>query len=104
MTVLNCQAAPQMYVIKTVCPLLLDVSNHLGIGISLLYKVISRTLAELIFYVLYMSCVMRKPAICMRENKDTDQLGSNCAADQRLCFRYMDCKIPLLPKSESSSL
>ena len=38
------------------------------------------------------------------ENKDTDQLRSNCAADQRLCFRYSDSTIPLLPKSEISSL
>ena len=47
---------------------------------------------------------MRKPAFCICENKDADQLRSNCAADQRLCFRYTDSKIPLLPKSEISSL
>ena len=40
----------------------------------------------------------------MCENKAADQLRSNCAADQRLCFRYMDSTIPLLPKSEISSL
>ena len=34
-----------------------------------------------------MSLFVRKPAICICENKDADQLGSNCAADQRLCFR-----------------
>ena len=38
------------------------------------------------------------------ENKDADQLRSNCAADQRLCFRHTDSTIPLLPKSEISSL
>ena len=32
------------------------------------------------------------------------QRRSNCAADQRLCFRYTDSTIPLLPKSEISSL
>ena len=32
-----------------------------------------------------------------------DQLRGNCEADQRLCFRYMDSTIPLLPKSEISS-
>ena len=37
------------------------------------------------------------------ENKDTDQLRSNCKADQRLCFRYTDNTIPLLPKSAISS-
>ena len=31
-------------------------------------------------------------------------INCNCAADQRLCFRYTDSTIPLLPKSEISSL
>ena len=52
----------------------------------------------------YLSRVMRKPAICKCENKDADQLRSNCAADQRLCFRYTDSTIPLLPTPENSSL
>ena len=43
---------------------------------------------------------MRKPAFCMCENKDTDQLRGNCEADQRLCFLYTDSTIPLLSKSE----
>ena len=47
---------------------------------------------------------MRKPAFCICENKDADQLRGNREADQRLCFRYMDSTIPLLPKSEISSL
>ena len=37
-----------------------------------------------------MSRVMRKPDVCLCENKGTDQLRSNCEADQHLCFRYMD--------------
>ena len=37
---------------------------------------------------------MRNPAFCMCENKGADQLRSNCAADQRLYFRYMDSTIP----------
>ena len=45
-----------------------------------------------------------KTEYCICENKDADQLRSNCAADQRLCFQYMDSTIPLLPKSEISSL
>ena len=52
----------------------------------------------------HLSLVMRKPAFCICENEDADQLRSNCAADQRLCFRYTDSTIPLLPKSEISSL
>ena len=31
---------------------------------------------------------MRKPAFCICENKDADQLRSNCAADQRLFSPY----------------
>ena len=39
---------------------------------------------------------MRKPAFCICENKD--------AADQRLCFRYIDSTIPLLSIYTISSL
>ena len=47
---------------------------------------------------------MRKPAFCICENKDADQLRGNREADQRLCFRNTDSTIPLLSKSEISSL
>ena len=47
---------------------------------------------------------MRKPTICICENKDADQLRGNREADQRLCFRYLDSTIPLLPKYKISSL
>ena len=40
---------------------------------------------------------MRKPTFCICENKDADQLRGNREADQRLCFPYTDCTIPLLP-------
>ena len=43
---------------------------------------------------------MRKPAFCICENKDADQLRGNREANQRLCFRYTDSTIPLLSKSE----
>ena len=52
----------------------------------------------------HMSCVMRKPAFCICENKDADQLRGNREADQRLCFHYTDSTIPLLSKYEISSL
>ena len=42
---------------------------------------------------------MRKPAFCICENKDAGQLRGNREADQRLCFRYLDSTIPLLPSS-----
>ena len=38
------------------------------------------------------------------ENKEADQLRGNREADHRLCFRYIDSTIPLLRKSEISSL
>ena len=47
---------------------------------------------------------MGKPTICICENKDADQLCSNCTADQRLCFRDTDSTIPLLLKYKISSL
>ena len=50
-----------------------------------------------------LSLVMRKPAFCICENKDADQLRGNREADQRLCFRYLDSTIPRLSKSEISS-
>ena len=51
-----------------------------------------------------MSLVMRKPDFCICENKDADQLRGNREADLRLCFRYTDSTMPLLPKSKISSL
>ena len=47
---------------------------------------------------------MRKQTICICENKDADQLRGSREADQRLCFRYLNSTIPLLPKSKLSSL
>ena len=53
---------------------------------------------------------MKKPAFCIGESKGTDQLRGNCgdqrirAADLHLCFRNIDCSIPLIPKSEGSKL
>ena len=52
--------------------------------------------------IVKMSRVMRKPVL--RENKDADQLRSNCKTDQRLCFRYTDNTIPLLSKFKIFSL
>ena len=60
--------------------------------------------SEISFSIQYchMSLVLRKPAFCICENKDADQLRGNREADQRLCFRYSDSTITLLPKSEIS--
>ena len=52
----------------------------------------------------HMSHVMRNPTFYICENKDADQLRGDREADQRLCFRYIDSTIPLLSKTEISSL
>ena len=52
---------------------------------------------------LYEPC-HEKSAFCICENKGADQPVGNREAVQRLCFRYTDSTIPLLPKSEISSL
>ena len=54
------------------------------------------------FEMYYVSRMMRKQNFCLCENKGADQLRSNCEADQRLCFHYMDSTISLLLKSEIS--
>ena len=41
-----------------------------------------------------MISVMRKPVFCMCENKAADQLLGNRAADQCLCFCYIDSTTP----------
>ena len=50
---------------------------------------------EKVFQRFDLSRDVRKPDFCICENKD---------ADQRLCFRHLDSTIPLLSKSEISSL
>ena len=50
-----------------------------------------------------MSRIMRKPDFCLYENKGTDQLCSNCEADQCLFFHYTYSSTPLLPISKISS-
>ena len=47
-----------------------------------------------------LSRIVRKPDFCLGENKGADQLRGNREADQRLCFRYMDSTVALLPSSE----
>ena len=46
---------------------------------------------------------MRNPDFWIWVNKGPDQLRGNRATDQRLCFRYIDSTISLLPKPEISS-
>ena len=67
------------------------------------YLLLSETHHEKTFF-LHMSRVVRKLDFCICKNKGADQLRGNREADQRLCFCYSDSVIPLLPKSEISSL
>ena len=47
---------------------------------------------------------MRKPAFCLCENKDADQLCSNRTADQQLCFCSIVRSLYYLnPKFQASS-
>ena len=75
-----------------------------GGGSALLQKRLQKGVGVCNFsYIyMYMSCVMRKPAFSIGENKEADQLCGY--ADQRLCFHYLDCTIPLHPTSQISSL
>ena len=69
--------------------------------VSFLFRIFWHFVMQL--YVNYLSRVMRKPDFCICENKDANQLRGNREADQRLCFRYTDSTIPLLPKYKMSS-
>ena len=80
-------------------------NNHFGASSGILIV----TAASLYFinrgFCQYdMSLIVRKPDFRICENKDADQLRGNREADQRLCFRYIDSTIPLLPIYEISSL
>ena len=71
------------------------------------YKILDFALGEMLVCLKELSNLslcMRKPTICIGENKAADQLRGNREADQRLCFRYTDSTIPLLLKSKISSL
>ena len=73
------------------------------ISICVIYKM-TLTVFQVALLQCKMSLVVRKPAFCICENKDADQLPGNREADQRICFRYTDSTIPLLPKTEISGL
>ena len=46
---------------------------------------------------------MRKLLFAYAKTKGEDQLRGNHAADQHLCFRYIDSTIPVLPKFQASN-
>ena len=53
------------------------------------------------WYKHHMNHIMKKPAFSICKNKGADLLGGY---DQHLCFRYIDCTIPLLPKFQASMI
>ena len=67
--------------------------QHISCRVNL-YRFLDPILQKTNAYKLHtsyiMSRVVRKPAFCICENKDADQLRGNREADQRLCFRYID--------------
>ena len=69
-----------------------------------MHKLIILKVLSVIVQTVIIVCQMRKPAFCLCENKDADQLRGYRQADQRLCFRNIDSTIPLLSKSKISSL
>ena len=73
----------------------LDYRFHYSLDFSL-FSVVSN----------HLSRIIKNPAFCICKNKGADQLRRNLAADQHLCFRYIDTAICLhvLPLSEISSL
>ena len=74
------------------------------IYIIMQHSYINKILLYLSFVVYQINRVVRKPAFCICENKDADQLRDNREADQRLCFRYIDSITRLLSIYELSGL
>ena len=76
-----------------------------GIGMRILLGIILG--APICSVALPFVTLLRHEKTCflhMQKNKDTHQLSGNCGTDHCLCFRYIDSAIPLLSKSEISSL
>ena len=73
--------------------------NHIRvlweIRLELKYKIV-KFFHRALLQNTYLSRLMRKPTICICETKGTEQLCSNCEADQCLCFRYMDSTVLFL--------
>ena len=83
----------------------LVLANKLPISMLLIGSLLASASESDIYSIeLKMGRVMKKPAFCICKNKETDQLRGSREADQRLCFRYSDCTISLISKSEISSL
>ena len=82
------------------------ITAHIYVDLNKHKKYFDAVLPKYVQLVLHvsMSLVVRKTCFLHAKNKETGQLCGNREADQRLCFRYTDSKIPLLPKSKISRL
>ena len=89
--------------ILTSLQLLSITSKHKILYISNILNC-QQVLPSFSFFLYHMSLVVRQPDFCLCENKGADQLRSNCKADQRLCFCYLDSSIPLLLIAVISSI
>ena len=89
--------------VYTYCIMHKKLAKIIDLLIIAKYASLTRLLSSSI-YIVYMSRVMRKQMFCICENKEANQLRRNREADQHLCFHYIDSTIPLLSKSEISSL
>ena len=92
-SVLSLQIQRQSFMLTSICKYLLP---KVGVSVQHFDLAYSKGLTNGTVS-LDMSRYMRKPDFCKCENKDADQLCGNRTTDQRLCFRYMDSTIPLLP-------
>ena len=92
---LCCLLHMKLYTIVFISKIQVLISIHVHTGLSLIF--ITHDGSQ-------MSPVMRKPSVCICENKGTDQLFGNRAADQCPCFCYIASTIPLFPISKPSSV
>ena len=100
-----------MFIIVVMAPITFKPTTVNNLGYTALNRKASWKQTVIVIFLqfnahvyVHLQHVMRKPAVCICDNKDADQLPSNCVADQRVYFRYMDSTIPILSKSEISSL
>ena len=107
------QQATQLYIDNLTGKIVTDANGRLSYVANREDRTQYRRYIKLILWIVLLilvtakfdvSLVVRKSAFCICENKDADQLRGDREADQRLCFRYTDSTVPLLPKSEIANL
>ena len=92
------QTAPSLHCCDSICTLWTNFSTErqLCLNIRVITAIILsvqkfRTFNVLQNFIIKLTkkiCIMRKPAVCISEIKEADQLRGKCTADKHLCFRY----------------